>query len=236
MDGTILDNVKAHVRATEAILRDLGRRDIDPREFHAKWDEAMFPFHSHVERAHRFLSISHIMSRCLGQTLKQHMIAFDERSLDKYVMITRKSFIKYGRLFDDTRPALKSLKNLGYSLSIISNADLDVYRQLARLRLSSFFARGVTSYEARSYKPLRRIFAKALRATRSKPEEAVMVGDSLEYDIAGASRVGMTTILIDRRSGCDSRRTVAAHVQPDYIIRDLREIGIILSCLDGVRK
>ena len=54
MDGTILDNVKAHVRATEAILRDLGRRDIDPREFHAKWDEAMFPFHSHVERAHRF--------------------------------------------------------------------------------------------------------------------------------------------------------------------------------------
>jgi FMN phosphatase YigB (HAD superfamily) len=63
-----------------------------------------------------------------------------------------------------------------------------------------------------------------------------MVGDSLEYDIVGASRVGMTTILIDRRSGCDSRRTVAAHVQPDYIIRDLREIGIILSCLDGVRK
>ena len=130
MDGTVLDNVKAHVRATEAILRDLGRADIDPREFHTKWDKAMFPFHRHVERAHRFLSISHIMSRCLAQTLKQHMIAFDERSLDKYVMITRKSFIKYGRLFDDTRPALKSLKNSGYSLSIISNADLDVYRPI----------------------------------------------------------------------------------------------------------
>ena len=111
-----------------------------------------------------------------------------------------------------------------------------MYRQLARLGLSSFFARGVTSYEARSYKPLRRIFAKALRATRSKPEEAVMVGDSLEYDIAGASRVGMKTILIDRRSGCNSHRTMASHVQPDYVVRDLREIGMRLSCLDKVRK
>jgi len=236
VDGTVLDNVKAHVRATEAILRDLGRADIDPREFHTKWDKAMFPFHRHVERAHRFLSISHIMNRCLGQTLKQHMIAFDKKSLDKYVMMTRRSFIKYGELFDDTLPALKSLKNLGYSLSVISNADLDVYRQLTRLGLSSFFARGVTSYEARSYKPSRRIFAKALRATRSRPEEAVMVGDSLEYDIAGASRVGMKTILIDRRSGCDSIRTMASHVRPDYVVRDLREIGMKLSCLDKVRK
>lgn len=185
MDGTLLDNLGAHIGATEAILRDLGRGDIDPREFHARSDSAMFPFHRHVERAHRFLSISHIMGRCLGQTLREYMIAFDNKGLDKYVTMTRNSFIKYGKPFDDTRPALKSLKDLGYNLHIISNADLDVYRQLVRMRLSSFLMRGVTSYEARSYKPSRTIFAKALAVAHSKPDKAVMVGDSLEYDIAG---------------------------------------------------
>jgi len=228
VDGTLLDNLGAHVKATEAILRDLGRGDIDPREFHARWDRAMFPFHRHIEREHRFLSVNHIMARSLEQTLKKYMIAFDDKRLDKYITMTRHSFAEHGKLFDDTRPALHSLRDLGYNLHIVSNADLEVYRQLARMRLSSFFMKGVTSYEARSYKPSRTIFFKALAAAHSEPGKAVMVGDSLECDIAGASRVGMRTVLIDRSLGCDSCKTEAPRVRPDYVIRDLREIAMKL--------
>jgi HAD superfamily hydrolase (TIGR01549 family) len=207
------------------MLQDMGREDIDPIEFHKQWDNKMFPFHRHVEKAHRFLPISDIMTKCLRKALKEHEINIDNNRLEKYITMTRNSFINLGIPFDDTRPALESLRDQGCDLHVISNADLDLHKQLARMRLTSFFKCVITSYEARSYKPLRPIFLKALSLVHCTADDAVMVGDSIENDIVGASRVGMTTVLIDRSPTCGPRKTTIHHARPDYVVNDLRKIG-----------
>jgi FMN phosphatase YigB (HAD superfamily) len=168
------------------------------------------------------------MRRCLRIVLREYRIVVDSRRLEKCVLMTRRSFVNNGRPFNDTRPALEILRDQGHDLRIISNADMDLYKQLARMKLSSFFKPSITSYEARSYKPSRRIFLKALDMAHCTADDAVMVGDSIESDIAGASRVGMTTLLIDRDLATRPLST-RVHVRPDYLISDLREIGEKLS-------
>jgi putative hydrolase of the HAD superfamily len=50
-------------------------------------------------------------------------------------------------------------------------------------------------------KPHPSIFEAALTAVSCTPEEAVMVGDSLAHDIAGARSIGMRGVLV-ARAGC----------------------------------
>ncbi len=221
--------------AVKAILQDLDRDDIDPRDFHKRWDNKMFPFHLHTRKARRFLSISRIMTTCLDLLLKEYNIAVDRKSLRKYVTMTRSSFINLARTFKDARPALESLSKQGYDLRILSNADMDLYKQLARMGLLTFFGKSITSYQARSYKPVKTIFIKALKAARCGAHEAAMVGDSYENDIVGASKVGMTTFLIDRNVSCNSRK-IAGRIHPDYVVSNLLSVEKRLDRLDAACK
>ena len=211
-------------------MEDLGREDIDPREFHAEWDGRMFPFHRHVRRAHRFLPISCIMTGSLRLVLKERKIFVERDRLEKYIALTRSSFINYGKPFDDARPTLELLKQRSSHLGVISNADMDLYKQLVRMKLLPFFKSNITSYEARSYKPCRTIFQTALRLARCTADNAAMVGDSIENDILGASKVGMTTVLVNRGVVRKSRKIDPSQsIRPDFVVSNLREISTKLD-------
>jgi 2-haloalkanoic acid dehalogenase type II len=210
--------------AVKAILQDLDRDDINAADFHKRWDKKMFPFHLHVGKARRFLPISRIMTGSLHLLLKEYKIDVDRKSLQKYVTFTRSSFINLARAFKDTRPALHSLTEQGYDLRVLSNADMDLYKQLARMDLMKFFGKSVTSYQARSYKPVKTIFIKALKAARCGAHEAAMVGDSYENDVVGASKVGMTTILVDRNASWNARK-IGSRIRPDHVVSNLLGIG-----------
>jgi FMN phosphatase YigB (HAD superfamily) len=54
--------------------------------------------------------------------------------------------------------------------------------------------------------------------------KAVFVGDMLDLDIRGPKKVGMKTVLIERRS---SKRDT--DVQPDFTIKTLSELLTILK-------
>jgi FMN phosphatase YigB (HAD superfamily) len=54
----------------------------------------------------------------------------------------------------------------------------------------------------------------------------MFVGDSIQYDIIGANKAGMTSVLIDRKS--DISIPKIADGQPDYSISNLYDV---LSCL-----
>jgi len=61
------------------------------------------------------------------------------------------------------------------------------------------------------------------------PEEAIMVGNSLERDIAGARNAGIRSIWV-RVPGSEEH----ADVTPDHTITSLAEIPEILNRLAGV--
>jgi putative hydrolase of the HAD superfamily len=104
------------------------------------------------------------------------------------------------RPFDDVVPALRSLKDLGVRVVVVSNWDVSLPEVLERLGLMSYLDGVVTSAAAGSRKPERPIFELALGLAGAQAHEALHVGDSLAEDVAGARAVGIEAVLI-RRSG-----------------------------------
>ena len=101
-------------------------------------------------------------------------------------------------LFDDVLPSLRSLKDLGLALGLISNINRTGPDLLNSLGLEGVLDSAITSREAGAEKPHAPIFQAALRQLGTSPAETVHVGDQYASDIVGALGAGMRPVLIDR--------------------------------------
>ncbi|TAJ20016.1 MAG: HAD family hydrolase [Dehalococcoidia bacterium] len=102
-------------------------------------------------------------------------------------------------LYDDALPALERLARAGVEAVVISNHVWRLPEIVRALGAGAKFEGVVTSARVGARKPHPRIFEQALRLTSARPEESVMVGDSLSADVAGGERVGMHGVYLDRR-------------------------------------
>jgi len=138
------------------------------------------------------------------------------------------------KVLDGAEDALTELKKR-YKLAIVSNTfswgDREVSGALNRKDLTKYFDAIVTSVDANSRKPDSGIFNKALSILRCAPSEAVMVGDRVETDIAGANRLGITSILC-RWNGRYSADVNTEDDLPDYIMASIRELPTLVSYID----
>jgi putative hydrolase of the HAD superfamily len=100
--------------------------------------------------------------------------------------------------FPDAATALGTLRALGIRAAVVSNWDCSLGGLLAELGLGGLLDAVVTSAETGVRKPDPRIFRAALDAVQCPPERAILVGDSLEVDVAGARAAGIRSVLIDR--------------------------------------
>jgi FMN hydrolase / 5-amino-6-(5-phospho-D-ribitylamino)uracil phosphatase len=99
-------------------------------------------------------------------------------------------------LFEDVLPVLDELRAARLKIAVVSNGIRDLTQFVAHHRLDVDAI--VDSRSHGRVKPHPTIFQAALAALNVSPEEAVMVGDSLEEDVEGAQALGMRAILIDR--------------------------------------
>lgn len=138
-------------------------------------------------------------------------------------------------VLDGAEEALTELKK-SFKLAIVSNTfswgNREVSSALGRKNLSRFFDAIVTSVDAGSRKPDRGIYLKVLSILECAPNEAVMVGDRVDTDIAGANRVGVTSVLC-RWNERYPVNMVDEGDLPDYIIGSLRELPSLITWLDG---
>jgi HAD superfamily hydrolase (TIGR01509 family) len=88
------------------------------------------------------------------------------------------------------RDALVRLGSLGLELVVVSNADADLVKRLARAGVGPLVRAVVTSAEAGAAKPDPSIFRAALERVGVKAERAVHVGDA-DVDEEGAAAAGM---------------------------------------------
>jgi putative hydrolase of the HAD superfamily len=82
-----------------------------------------------------------------------------------------------------------------YPMTIVTNGFDEI--QTAKIQsagIGHYFREVVTSQRAGNKKPSRKIFEFALQQTGHTPETAVMIGDNLQTDIAGATGAGIDTI------------------------------------------
>ena len=133
------------------------------------------------------------------------------------------------RLYDDVA-ILEKLQT--YHVGIITNGAHDEHTdsQLSKVRhlgLSGRIQSLTISGEVGVRKPNAKIFKVACERAGVLPKEAVFVGDTIENDIVGANRAGMTSVFIDRKSDVLTPETVDE--QPDHLISNLHDV---LSCLE----
>jgi len=141
-------------------------------------------------------------------------------ALDAMYSVTQTNW----QLEDDTVVTLQKLKSKNYRLGIFSNAgdDKDVQELIENFGIRSYFDFVLTSAACFYRKPHPRAFEIALAHWQILPNEAVMIGDSLEADIYGAKKLNMPTIWITRRAQFkdeDIRR-----IKPDFSLRNLNEL------------
>jgi HAD superfamily hydrolase (TIGR01662 family) len=138
-------------------------------------------------------------------------------SLDAMYAITQQNWY----LETDTIPTLKTLREYGYRLGMVSNTsdDNNVQQLVDRWELRPFFETIVTSAGCGFRKPDQRIFRLALDYFGIPPEQVAMVGDSPEADILGANQLGIYSIWITRRSSPPEEGELS--IQPQAVIPSL---------------
>lgn len=102
--------------------------------------------------------------------------------------------------FPETMQVLEQLKKNGVKIAIVSNTPkLSVDGVLEKFGMDKLFDAVCFSYDIGALKTDPELFDAALKALGVKKSEAVMVGDSMETDIAGAEKAGVMAVLIDRK-------------------------------------
>jgi putative hydrolase of the HAD superfamily len=134
---------------------------------------------------------------------------------------------KLQRLMSDAREVLTRLAKK-YRVGLLTNGAPDLQREkLLASGLEPLLHAVAVSGEHDIGKPLPGIFHRLLAELGAKPEEAVMVGNSLERDILGARNAGITSVWL-KVPGSEE----PAEVQPDYTIHGLAELPALLERLD----
>lgn len=125
-------------------------------------------------------------------------------------------------IFPDTKEVLHYLTGKGYQMSLITNGfEKTQHSKLKSSGLDFFFTEVITSEASNSLKPQKEIFEYALKKTGAKVEESIMIGDSIEVDIAGAMNAGMDQMHVNFNNA-------PQEIIPTYTITSLKELKEIL--------
>jgi putative hydrolase of the HAD superfamily len=126
-------------------------------------------------------------------------------------------------LFPEAREVLGALRARGLPLALVTNGDAREQRaKIERHELAPFFDAILIEGEMGVGKPEAVVYRRALAALGVSAGPGVwMVGDHLEFDVAGSQRVGLSAAWIDRPG---AGLPPAAAVRPDRILRALGEL------------
>jgi 2-haloalkanoic acid dehalogenase type II len=100
--------------------------------------------------------------------------------------------------YPETESVLGILKRRDFKLGVVSNATDLVRKVFDNLGLTKYFDFLVISDEVGVRKPSPKIFHIAMEMAGTSPGRSLFVGDKLATDVAGAKRVGMNAVLVDR--------------------------------------
>lgn len=129
-------------------------------------------------------------------------------------------------LYPETHNCLKQLSQK-YKIGIIANQVPGAEGRLAKMGILKYIDLIVASAEAGVSKPDLEIFKIALDRAMCKPEQAVMIGDRLDNDIAPAKYLGMKTVWI--KQGFGGLAMPDTDNSPDWAVDNLDEVDLLFG-------
>jgi 2-haloacid dehalogenase len=122
--------------------------------------------------------------------------------------------------FADSADALTRLAER-FRLGVITNCDDDLF-ELTAARLRVRFDWIVTAQQVRAYKPDPAVFRAAFERIDVPRDRILHVAQSLYHDHVPAKRLGLSTVLVDRRHGLTGfGATPPATATPDLTVPDM---------------
>ena len=129
----------------------------------------------------------------------------------------------YTHTKDETRKSREVLLHLReqYPMVLVSNFYGNIETVLKEFGLDGIFSQIIESAVVGVRKPDPRIFTLGVEALNLKPEEIVVVGDSIDKDIIPARQAGCHTVWFRGEGWTDEPVDVSV---PEKIITDIREV------------
>lgn len=138
----------------------------------------------------------------VARTLREHDEVLDDASWERIREACSVPMEDVVALMPGACEAMRSARDLGLRIAICSNV---MWRTAAESRraweafgIGNCFDAHITSIDVGFGKPNPVMFERALEAISARPDEAAMLGDHPEYDIAGARALGLRTIWLRR--------------------------------------
>lgn len=126
-------------------------------------------------------------------------------------------------VFEDAVPTLEELKPF-FRLGLLSNGAPDLqWEKIHGAGIEDYFDEIVISGELGIGKPRPEIFEAILARLGARPDEAVMVGNSLKADIAGAQAAGIPAVWLNRPEDVND-----GNIIPDHEISGLIQLKTVL--------
>lgn len=153
-------------------------------------EAADFRFTPIIERFERIFAIS---------------LAHDPAFQAQLCRVFLRPIFALGRAYEDSVPALKTLRAAGHPTAIVSNAPWGSppefwHAEISRLGLASYVDRIVMCGDVGWRKPARKIFQSVAAALGRAAQGCVFAGDDLRWDVEGSAAAGMRPVLVDRAS------------------------------------
>lgn len=207
LDDTLADRDRARDRFFSFLLNTYFP-DLKPEG--AAWSERMDTLRG-LDRAGR------------GSKAAIHDYLFGDRPVmpvTTFVELMRSRLASYTSWSDGAEPLLRCLQARKHPMAVVTNGSKSQRDKIEVLDASRYFEAVLISGEVGIAKPDPRIFRQALSRLNAAPGQSVFVGDSMEYDIAGARSAGMMTVYIRKGEAEDPDEALC-----DLVVSDLRELS-----------
>jgi len=149
------------------------------------------------------------------------------------VMAYHKEKIDSIKLYDDVKPCLIKLREMGLKSAIISDGlPIKQYEKILRLGIDDLIDLTTISDEIGVRKPNPKLFEFSLKKFNIEGTETIYIGDRLEKDIIPARLNNIHSIYIHRGGKYDTYKTgekFPEGIKPDYEISNLNEIFDIID-------
>ena len=206
---------ETHQNIVREVLKRAGREDLDHIEVWKAYEEESSRLFKELA-GKPYVKIRDVDTEALKRVAERYGFSVP----DDFWEISLEMHARYGKLFPDAVETIKTLKELGFHVGIITDSDNDyIEAHLKALGIYELFDSITTSEDAGFYKPHPRPFQLALERAGVEPEEALYVGDNPAKDCIGAKNVGMLSVLLDPKG---EKRELWNNC--DFVVSRLREV------------
>lgn len=126
-------------------------------------------------------------------------------------------------LFPYAKEILDYLSGKYYQLHLITNGfEKTQHSKLKHSGLDIYFKEVITSEGSNSLKPQKEIFEFAFQKTGARPEQSIMIGDTIDVDILGAINAGIDQVHVNHLT--KDPVPVIDKTLPTYTVYSLKEL------------